>query len=138
MESEKGSFSAICRLLHSVADQNVADGLARVEKDWADNLSGRRLVQFRTEHGTYSPRMVFDTWLYAQTFHQDAKRQGAVAELREFEPMGSVTLQVLVRQLAIAILNLDAVLRYALGLGQRDLKMAPESGISTGLFRPAV
>ncbi len=133
MESEKGSFSAICDLLRPLRDPEVITGLARVEKDWADNLTGHRLIQFQTPEASYNPREVFDTWLYAQALHQDAKRQPAVEHLRGFEPMASVTLQLVVRQLAIAILNLDSVLRNALGVEQRDFAKGPLEDIATGI-----
>lgn len=134
MPSEKGSFASICEILRSLADPEILKGLERIENDWAATLSGRRLTVFQSPEGSYNPRDILDTWLYAQVVHQDEKRQPAVEQLRVFEPLASLTLQVTVRQLAIAILNLDAVLRFALGVEQRDLTKEPSEGISDGIF----
>jgi len=138
MASEKGSFAAVSVILRRVPDTGIADRLARIEKDSDDTLTGRRLMSFQTPTESYSPRDVLDTWLYAQALHQDGTRQVDVVALRDFEPMTSIALQLTVRQLAIAILNLDSLLRYAVGEAQRDFTKIPSEDISTGLLWDAV
>ena len=77
---------------------------------------------------------MFETWLYASAFHQDEKRQLDLETLRSFEPSASLTLQLVVCQLAIATVNLDALVRYLLGQPTRDLANHAEQDTAFGLL----
>lgn len=132
--SEAGRFDNILGILGGVREPMVAAKLERIRKDWSDALSGQRSVIFELQGTVYSPRQVFDTWLNAQAFHQDMKRQPDVAALRDVEPLSSLALQLTVRQLAIAVLNLDSLLRYVIGASQRDFSQEPDDNITQGLF----
>lgn len=132
--SEKGAFERVATLLRGRIAPAFAPDLAKIQAHWDRSLSGRGSLVYRTSERSFSPRDVLETWLYANAFHQDAKKQSDLAALRAFEPTASVTLQLVVCQLAIATINLDALVRYLIGRPARDLEEQPGQDVAFGFI----
>ncbi len=134
LPSEKGAFGNVVKILRSEAPPAFASELDKVQVHWDDALTGRGNLVYQTNERSFSPGDVFETWLYANAFHQDAKKQSDLDALRTFEPTASLTLQMVVCQLAIATVNLDALVRYGTGRAARALDETPTQDVSFGFI----
>lgn len=93
-----------------------------------------RNIIYQTTERSYNPREVFETWLYAASFHRDRNKQPDLAALRTFEPTASLSLQLVVFQLAIASINLEALSRYLTGRPARHRESAQDADVSYGFI----
>ena len=133
-QSEKGAFVNVVNLLRAHAPNAFTPDLVKVQAHWDSALNGKGNLVYQTNERSYNPREVFETWLYANSFHQDPKKQPDLAALRTFEPTTSLTLQLVVCQLAIATINLDAIVRYLTGRAARDLDNPPREEVAFGFI----
>lgn len=134
LKSEKGRVESIFEILRSIHDIELDEHVVTLEKDWSDLLTGKRGFHYQSDSHVFAPRTVLDTWLNAACFHQDAKRQDSLRVLRSFDPLASLSLQVMVMGMARLILNLDALIRAASEEAQRDYDQAPDHDISGGML----
>ena len=111
MAKEPGSFERAAALLARVRDPEVSGHLARIKDDWRRTLTGWLHVHIGEDR--FSPQRLLDTWLYALTVHRDEGKQWAANRLREVGPLADWGLELTVRGLSIAIVNLDSLLAVA-------------------------
>ena len=68
---------------------------------------------------SFVSRELLEIWLYGKNFHQDTGRKAMYAELQKFGAF-TFALQDIVMVIAIDILNLAQVVRFALSAGSQS------------------
>jgi hypothetical protein len=113
MLSEVANFDHVSRILERATDADAKEFVSTLRHNWKFALVSPPGLGI--EGRTYSGREVFHTWLYAHAVHQDPRRREDAERLDRMDPLPTWVVQVIVRSLAICILQLDVAAADALG-----------------------
>jgi len=100
----------------------VREAASQLREEYNNFLNGKRYEFHR--HGDFEgtvvrTRELLEIWLYGKNFHQDTGRKAMYAELQKFGAF-TFALQDIVMVIAIDILNLAQVVRFALSAGSQS------------------
>jgi hypothetical protein len=130
--NEPANFGHVCNILCRTGNETTRDRAAQIRERYNQTLSEHGCVVTAVafdDRSPYSPRDVFETWLYHGVFHQDLSRD---ADWRSLSALGDKFLflvQGIVLKLAGRIMDLDDVVADFL-LEPRIDRIGPSVGDS--------
>jgi hypothetical protein len=127
--NEPANFGHICNILWRSGDDEIKARTAELREQYNDALSKHHpliaAVALR-EKASYSPRDIFESWLYFGAFHQDRRRRADFNDLSRLGDAFPLAVQATALRLAGRILDLDDLVADLLGEDKLE-RIAPRS-----------